>query len=195
MKLPEPRLTSNISLEQTIQSRRSIRIYQEGSLTIEEVSQLLWAAQGKTAEWGGRTAPSAGASFPLEIYLVAGDVSGLETGVYHYLWESHELAKLSGYDKRKELTTVSWGQKYISLAPIDIVIAADYKRTTARYGNIGSHYVDLEVGHCGQNIQLQAEALGLGSVVIGAFQENLVMNSLGIKEDPVYIIPVGRKKV
>lgn len=194
MKLPEPQYKGTISVEEAIRTRRSIRNYTEDSLSTEEVSQLLWAAQGKTADWGGRTVPSAGASFPLEVYLVAGSVRGIETGVYHYLWESHEIEKLSGHDKRKELTTVSWGQKYISLAPIDIIIAVDYKRTTARYGNIGSRYVDCEVGHCGQNIQLQAEALGLGSVVIGAFQENLVMSSLGIKENPVYIIPVGRKK-
>jgi nitroreductase len=91
MKLPEPRLTSNISVEQAILNRRSIRIYQEDALTIEEVSQLLWAAQGKTAEWGGRTVPSAGTSYPLEIYLISGKVKDLEIGVYHYIWQMHEI--------------------------------------------------------------------------------------------------------
>jgi SagB-type dehydrogenase family enzyme len=194
MKLPEPSFSGKVSVEQAILNRRSVRLFEDQALTIEQVSQLLWAAQGKTADWGGRTVPSAGATYPLEIYLVAGKVNGLETGVYHYLPQTHELAKMSGHDKRKEIATAAWGQKFIESAPISIVIAVNYERTTNRYGKRGMRYVDNEVGHCGQNIQLQAEALCLGSVVIGAFQDSLVMHALGIKEEPSYIMPVGKKK-
>jgi len=194
MKLPEPIFTGKVSVEQAILNRRSVRFYEDQALTIEQVSQLLWAAQGKTADWGGRTVPSAGATYPLEIYLVVGNVQGIDAGVYHYLGQTHELVKLSVGDKRKELANAAWGQKYIELAPVNIVIAIKYERTTGRYGNRGMRYADNEVGHCGQNIHLQAEALGLGTVVIGAFQDSLVMSALGIKEEPAYIMPVGKKK-
>lgn len=194
MKLPTPRLKSDISVEQAILNRRSIREYQDAALSLTEVSQILWSAQGKTADWGGRTVPSAGATYPLEIYLVAARVTGLETGLYHYQWQTHELNKLSTHDKRKELTKAAWGQNYIEKAPASIVIAVKYERTTNRYGTRGRRYVDNEVGHCGQNIHLQAEALGLGTVVIGAFQDSLVRQILGIKEEPAYIMPIGKKK-
>jgi SagB-type dehydrogenase family enzyme len=194
VKLPAPRLKSTFSVEEAIQKRRSVRNYKDEALTLEQVSQLLWSAQGKTSERGGRAIPSAGATYPLEIYLVAGNVKGLDSGIYHYLWESHELAKLSGRDKRKELATAAWDQEYIQNAPIDIVITAVYERTTGRYGERGIRYVHNEVGHCGQNISLQAEALGLGTVVIGAFQDTMVKKALGIKEEPIYIMPAGKKK-
>ncbi|MEO0075410.1 MAG: SagB/ThcOx family dehydrogenase [candidate division WOR-3 bacterium] len=193
MKLPTVRLTSEISVEQAILNRRSIREYQDEALSLQEIGQILWAAGGKTADWGGRTVPSAGATYPLEIYLVAGKVKGLESGFYHYLWQTHELQKLSAQDKREELTKAAWQQNYIEKAPASIIIAVKYERTIQRYGNRGRRYADNEVGHCGQNIHLQAEALGLGTVVIGAFQDSLVKSILGIKEEPAYIMPVGKK--
>jgi SagB-type dehydrogenase family enzyme len=194
MKLPKPRYKSAMSVEEAILKRRSIRFYQDEALTLEEVSQLLWAAQGQTADWGGRTVPSAGATYPLEIYLVVGNVKGLEHGIYHYISDKHELEKLSNKDVREEIAAAAWRQEFIEKAPIDIIIAANYERTTKQYSRRGIRYVDSEVGHCGQNIYLQCEALGLGTVAIGAFQDGLVINILGIKEEPVYIMPVGKKK-
>lgn len=194
MKLPTPRYISEISVEQAIKQRRSIRDYKDTELTLEEVSQLLWSAQGKTSDWGGRAVPSAGATYPLTIYLVVGKVKGLENGVYRYHSDKHELEKISHKDVRNEIASAAWRQEFIARAPINIIIAANYKNTTDRYGKRGMRYVDNEVGHCGQNIHLQAEALGLGTVVIGAFQDSMLIHTLGIKEEPLYIMPVGHKK-
>ncbi|MEO0109472.1 MAG: SagB/ThcOx family dehydrogenase [candidate division WOR-3 bacterium] len=194
VKLPEVRYKSEISVEEALLNRRSVRSYKKEKLKLSEVSQILWSAQGITAKWGGRTCPSAGATYPLEIYLVAGEVEGLPPGVYQYLPEEHSLKLILNKDVRKELTGAAWGQDYILSAPIDIIIAADYKRTTSRYGERGIRYVHNEVGHCGQNIHLQCEALGLGTVVIGAFSDERVKKILNIKEEPQYIMPVGRKK-
>jgi SagB-type dehydrogenase family enzyme len=181
-------------VEEALLKRRSVRSYKKEKLTLNELSQLLWSAQGITAQWGGRTCPSAGATYPLEIYIAVGEVSGLESGVYHYLPEEHAIEKVLNKDVRKELTEAAWSQEYILSAPLNIIIAADYKRTTRRYGERGIRYVHYEVGHCGQNIHLQCEALGLGTVVIGAFSDEKVKKILNIKEEPQYIMPVGRKK-
>lgn len=194
VKLPQPSYKGTISVEQAISQRRSLRLYKDEALSLEQVSQLLWVAQGQTAEWGGRTVPSAGATYPLEIYLAVGNVNGLEPGVYRYHSGKHELEKLSDKDVRSELASAAWRQECIAKAPINIVIAANYERTTERYGTRGIRYVDNEIGHCGQNIYLQCESLGLGTVAIGAFQDALVMKALGIKEEPRYIMPVGKKK-
>jgi SagB-type dehydrogenase family enzyme len=194
VKLPEPRYRSATSVEEALLKRRSVRSYKKEKLTLNELSQLLWSAQGITAQWGGRTCPSAGATYPLEIYIAVGEVSGLESGVYHYLPEEHAIEKVLNKDVRKELTEAAWSQEYILSAPLNIIIAADYKRTTRRYGERGIRYVHYEVGHCGQNIHLQCEALGLGTVVIGAFSDEKVKKILNIKEEPQYIMPVGRRK-
>jgi len=195
MKLPAPRYKGTISLEETIFSRRSVRDYKDEALTIEEVSQILWAAQGITApNWGGRTIPSAGATYPLEIYLVVGNVKDLDEGIYHYINQNHEIERINRRDIRRELATACWGQDLIAKAPIVIIIAVKYERTTEKYGRRGARYVDNEVGHCGQNIHIQCEALGLGTTVIGTFQDMLVVNSLKIKEEPLYLMPIGKKK-
>ncbi len=194
VKLPPPKFKSEVSVEEALLERRSVRSYKKEKLKLEEVSQLLWAAQGITADWGGRTAPSAGATYPLEIYIAVGDVEKLSPGVYHYLPEEHSLKLISEKDVRRELTGAAWGQDYILQAPLSIIIAAEYKRTTGRYGERGKRYVYMEVGHCGQNIHLQCETLGLGTVVIGAFSDERVKRILGIKEEPLYMMPVGRKK-
>ncbi|MEO0131735.1 MAG: SagB/ThcOx family dehydrogenase [candidate division WOR-3 bacterium] len=193
MKLPAVRLESNVSVEEALNTRRSVRQYKKEPLTIQEVSQLLWAAQGKTAGWGGKTAPSAGAIYPLTIYLAVGEVKELAPGVYRYLSDNHELEKVLSKDVRKELTEAAWNQEYIQNAPVSIIVAADYEKMIRRYGKRGVRYVDNEVGHVGQNVQLQGEALKLGSVIIGAFEDSLVRSILGIREEPVYIIPVGKK--
>lgn len=192
--LPQPRLEGNTSLEEALQKRRSVREYAGAPLTLDEVSQLLWAAQGITSESGGRTAPSAGALYPLEVYLAAGDVEGLPTGVYRYDPAPHQLVKVKGGDVRTELCEVSLGQEAVRNGAIDIVIAAVYERTEVKYSDRAVRYVHMEAGHAGQNVYLQAAALELGAVTIGAFSDDAVAQVLGLRDDeaPLYVIPVGR---
>ncbi len=192
IKLPKPNLKSNVSVEEALQSRRSVRAYKKENLTIEEVSQLLWAAYG-TTKGKKKTCPSAGATYPLELYLVCGEVNGLKMGLYRYVPDDHSLKLVLTEDLRKKLMEASLHQEYILEAPISIVIAADFMRTTRVYGSRGERYVYMEVGHCGQNIHLQCESLKLGTVIIGAFEDDKVKNILKIKEEPLYIMPVGRK--
>jgi len=182
-----------VSLEETLTARRSVRNYKNEPLTLQEVSQLLWACDGKTAEWGGRTSPSAGATYPLEIYVVVGNVEGIEPGLYHYIVENHSLVEVKKGDLRRKLSSVCLNQTMVVEAPVSIVISGIFERTTGRYGERGKRYVFMEVGHCGQNIHLQSEALGLGTVMIGAFDDEGVREVLGIEEDVFYICPVGKK--
>lgn len=195
LKLPEPRYDSEVSVEEALLKRRSVREYAGGYLTLQEVSQLLWAAQGITDPRGLRTAPSAGALYPLEVYLVVGDVENLTQGVYKYKPNGHEILKVLDDDKRVELAGAASGQASVREAAIDIVITAVYERTTARYGERGIRYVHLEVGHAAQNICLQATALNLGLVTVGSFSDDQVKDVLNLPENeqPLYIIPVGRK--
>ena len=166
MKLPDPRLKGEISLEETLFQRRSVRDYAPESLRLEEVSQLLWAAQGKTSDWGGRTAPSAGALYPLETYLVVGKVENLPPGVYKYRPEKHELVKLRDGDVREQLAAAAVDQACVREGSISIIIAAVYDRTMVKYGERGVRYVHMEAGHAAQNICLQATALDLGTVTV-----------------------------
>ncbi|MGB2583939.1 MAG: SagB/ThcOx family dehydrogenase [Dehalococcoidia bacterium] len=182
-------------MEETLLNRRSVRQYTGEALTLEEVSQLLWSAQGITAEWGGRTAPSAGALYPLEVYLVAGNVESLTPGIYKYINDGHELVKVRDEDVREELANAALGQTPVRDGAIDIVISAIYERTMKKYGDRGVRYVHMEAGHAAQNIYLQATALDLGAVTIGAFADELVKKLLSMPEEeaPLYIIPVGRR--
>jgi SagB-type dehydrogenase family enzyme len=195
IKLPEPCTTSNTSVEAALSQRRSIRTYSGDKLTIEEVSQLLWSAQGITAPWGGRTAPSAGALYPLELYLVVGDVEGIDKGVYQYRPEEHELEKVKADDIRAELADAALGQECIRDAAIDIVFTAVYERTTRKYSERGIRYAHMEAGHAAQNVYLQAVSLDIGTVVIGAFNDPEVAKIVNVSErgKPLYIMPVGRK--
>lgn len=193
IKLPEPKKQSDVSVEEAIAARRSRRQYAKGALTLTEISQLLWAAQGITNSRGFRAAPSAGATYPLETYLVAGKVEGLDAGLYHYELKEHRLTKVQDGDRRRALCQAAWGQDMITEAPISLVFAAIYERTTGRYGERGIRYIHMEVGHVGENVHLQCETMGLGTVVIGAFSDGAVKKALGIEEEPLYIMPVGRK--
>ena len=190
IKLPKPKEKGSASIEETLNQRRSVRDYKKGPLTLEEISQLLWAGSGKNLY--RRTAPSAGATYPLEIYLAAGEVEGLEPGLYYFSYSKHHLEKRREQDIRPRLARAALGQSMVEEAPIDIIIAADSSRTTGHYGQRGIRYVHMEVGHVGQNISLQANALSLGTVMIGAFDDKQVKEILGIKEEPLYIIPVGK---
>ncbi len=195
IELPEPRQKSSISIEETLVKRRSIREYSGEPLTLQELSQLLWACQGVTDPRGYRTAPSAGALYPLEIYVVTGEVEGLTEGVYKYSPQEHQLTKTQEGDKRSELSRAALRQACVEEAAVDIVITAVYKRTTVKYGDRGVRYVHIETGHAAQNLCLQAAALDLGVVTVGAFQDDEVKEILGLLEDeqPLYIIPLGRK--
>jgi SagB-type dehydrogenase family enzyme len=193
MKLPEPKFSSKTSVEEALLKRRSVRDYKEDSLSLGQISQLLWAAQGVTEKWGGRTAPSAGALYPLEIYLVVGKVKELEPGLYHYDPEKHAVSQKKEGDLREKLTQASLGQDEILRAPATLVITAVYERTQKKYHQRGVQYVHMEVGSAGENIYLQAESLGLGTVFIGAFEDEEVKKALEISEEPLGIMPVGKK--
>jgi SagB-type dehydrogenase family enzyme len=196
IKLPEPRYDSDVSIEQSLLRRRSIRSYSGESLTLQELSQLLWAAQGVTDPKGFRTAPSAGALYPLELYVVAGDVQDLSPGVYRYDPDEHELLRTIEGDKRLELAEAAVWQDFVGEGAIVIVFTAVYERTSGKYGDRGIRYVHMEAGHAAQNLCLQATAMDLGVVTVGAFYDEEVVELLGLPEDehPLYIIPVGRKR-
>lgn len=190
MQLPEPITKGKVSLEEAISKRRSQRNFAKKDLSLEQISQLLWAGQGITGKkisFNFRAAPSAGALYPIEIYLVTKD------GLYRYLAENHKLDVVSDKDLRNALCASSLGQDAITQAPANIVICANYLRVTKKYGQRGIRYTDIEAGHVAQNIHLQAVALGLSSVPIGAFGDAQVKNTLSLSPDtePLYIIPVG----
>ena len=191
IKLPSPSKRGAMSLEEVISKRRSKRSYMDKSLSRQQISQVLWAGQGITDTKNKfRSAPSAGGLYPLEIYMVS------KEALYHYLPDSHTLEKLSGEDLRNNLSEAAMGQSSIKEAPASIVITAVYERTTVKYQERGVMYVHIEAGHAAENIQLQAVALGLGSVPVGAFSEEQVSNVLSLPEGckPLYIIPVGYAK-
>ena len=193
--LPEPRTTGNVSLEESLLGRRSVRDYTGEPVELAELSQLLWAAQGITNEEGHRTAPSAGGLYPLELYIVSGDVADLEPGIYLYRPADHDLFLISQGDRREELMTAALDQEWVGEGALTFVITAVYERTTEKYGDRGIRYVHMESGHAAQNICLQAAALGLGTVTIGAFHEDQIVSLLGLAEgeSPLYVMPVGRR--
>ena len=181
-------------LEELLQQRRSIRQYSDAPLTRDEVMKLLWAGQGITSDRGFRTAPSAGALYPLELYVVAGNVDDLTPGIYKYNPVNNDLTLVREGDVRAGLAAASLGQGSVANGAIDIVIAAVYERTEIKYGSRGERYVYIEVGHAAQNICLEATALGLGLVTVGAFDDAEVAEIVGMSQDesPLYVIPVGR---
>jgi len=193
IRLPRLTLSSERSLESVLQGRRSVREYSGKPLTHDEVAQLLWAAQGVTGPEGLRTAPSAGALYPLEVDVVVGDVDGLPSAIYRYRPDRHELVVGREGDRRRELRAAALGQDCVEAAAAVIALAAVYGRTSGKYGERGIRYVHMEVGHAAQNVCLQAAALGLGAVVVGAFEDGSVKRVLGLAggEEPLALIPVG----
>lgn len=195
VKLPAPRLESAVSVEAALSGRRSLREFSSaGPLSLDEVSQLLWAAQGIAHPEGLRTAPSAGALYPLEVYVATGRVTGLPAGVYRYRPRGHELHKVADGDRRHELARAALEQECIRDGAAVFVLAAVYERTMRKYGERGVRYVHVEVGHAAQNVYLQAEALGLGTVLVGAFRDEAVAKILALRagERPLALMPVGR---
>ncbi|MGA1824989.1 MAG: SagB/ThcOx family dehydrogenase [bacterium] len=192
--LPTPTFDSNTSIEKALLKRRSGREYMDEALTIEEISQLLWAAQGITEPPFYKTAPSAGALYPLELYVVVGNVKDLSSGIYKYAPEGHELSLLLKGDTRKKIYEAALRQSPIRNAPAIIVFSAVFSKTRKKYGERGDKYVYMEAGHAAQNICLQAVSLNLGAVVIGAFIDKDLKEILYIRKnaEPLYLIPVGK---
>ena len=191
IQLPRPARSGVVSLEEALSQRRSARRFAPGPLSERQLSQLLWAAQGTTSSEGYRTAPSAGALYPLEIYVV------LPTGFYHYRPDRHRLDRVSAEDLRPALCRAALEQEAIREAETVFVMTAVYERTVLKYGTERSpRYVHLEAGHAAQNLLLEAVALGLGAVPIGAFHDAEVQRVLSLprNQQPLYLIPVGRPR-
>lgn len=187
-RLPNPDIEGTVPVETTISNRRSVRVFAPDPLTPAQISQLLWAAQGITDRRRGfRSAPSAGATFPLAAYLISAD------GVFLYNPAQHEIELRDPSDVRDRLAAAALGQSFVRSAPVSIVLTALFERTTGRYGKRGEQYVYMEAGHAAQNVHLQAVAMGLGSVPVGAFDDGAVAGALGLtgREKPLYILPVG----
>lgn len=193
--LPKPRMEGPLALERALLERRSLRRCSRARLTLGEAAQLLWAAQGVTSKSGYRTAPSAGALYPLETFLCAGQVDRLGAGAYKYRPDRYDLLRLADGDARRGLADAALGQAWLREAPLTIALAGVFRRTTGRYQQRGIRYAWMEAGHAAQNILLQAAALGLGGVPVGAFDDRCVQRILrmGSEEEPLYLIPVGRK--
>lgn len=193
--LPKPDLSGTMPIEQTLQKRRSIRSYSDKPLTIQEISQLAWSAQGISDERSGfRTAPSAGATYPMEIYLLVTGLADVADGVYRYNNRKHTLEKKINGDMRQNLFEVSLRQPSITNAPVVMVITGVLERTEQRYGQRALRYVYMEAGHVAQNVYLQGVVLDVGTVVIGAFQDEGVSRVMELEdgEHPLYIMPLGK---
>jgi len=195
IKLPQPLYDGTTSVEKALHDRRSVRQYKNVLVTLSDLSQILWAAQGISGSGGKRTAPSAGALYPLDVYVVVGKVSGLAAGIYSYHPRNHELVMIAKGDARTELSRAAMGQSSIKNAAMVLVFCAVYERTTVKYGERGIRYVHMEAGHAAQNVSLQAVALDLGTVVMGAFYDDEVRAVLRLpeQEHPLSIMPVGKK--
>ena len=198
--LPAPVTDGSMSVEEALSNRRSRRNFQDVPISKEQLSQILWAAYGITQprpephlRGGLRTTPSAGATYPLEIYAIIGNVEGMEAGVYRYISEEHALVLVVPGDVRDALTAAALGQRMVREAPVTVFFSAVFYRTTRIYGERGIRYVYIELGHSAQNVYLQAEAMGLGTVAIGAFHDARVSEILNLPEDeePLYLMPIG----
>lgn len=199
ISLPAPSLKGTVSIEESIHKRRSVRSYSSKSLSLGQVSQILWSAYGISDSTTYRirklrTAPSAGATYPLEIYLMVGDVEGLAAGLYRYLPERHSLKMERAGDIRKAVADACLEQNMLHEAPASLVYSAVYSRTVSRYGERGAErYVCMDLGHSAQNVYLQATALGMGTCAIGAFDDEQLLAVIGTpaEEKLLYLMPIG----
>ncbi|TVP78637.1 MAG: SagB/ThcOx family dehydrogenase [Thioalkalivibrio sp.] len=195
--LPEPKRTGEVSIEATLDQRRSVRSYDSAALSLEEIAQLAWAAQGVTEPQDElRTAPSAGGTFPLEIDLLVAGSDDLEDGVYRYQPREHSLVQRIAGDRRSDLHDAGLGQTAILEAPVVMVMSGVVSRTARRYGPRAERYVHMEAGHAAQNVYLQGNAMDIGTVVIGAFRDEAVSSALELNrgEQPLYLMPLGRMR-
>ncbi|MFI5330066.1 MAG: SagB/ThcOx family dehydrogenase [Desulfobaccales bacterium] len=198
VKLPPVALKGAMSVEEALKARRTVREFVARGLDLQQVSQLLWGADGLSDPRGHRTAASAGATYPLEIYLVVGEygVADLPAGVYRYLVKEHALEPGVKGDLRQAVARAALHQTWVTHAPVIVVIAAEYRRCTARYGERGIMYTHIECGHVGTNVFLQAEALGLGAGIVGAFEDKDLGQTLQLPKEqvPLLVMPVGYKR-
>jgi SagB-type dehydrogenase family enzyme len=199
IKLPKPKTIGSVSVEEAINSRRTRRTFEDKPLTLENLSQVLWAAQGITNErWKHRAAPSAGALFPMDVFIIVrkDGVKELDAGIYKYIPDGHYLQTEAEGDFNSELRTVGYSQTFFAESPVCLILAAEPVRTTWKYGERGIHYIYIEAGHIAENIQLIGESLGFSVGLVGAFKDDGVASLLKLKkgEIPVYIIPVGYRK-
>jgi len=194
IQLPDCIQDTGVSLVEAIEQRRSTRSFSDSCITLPELSRILHAAQGITSDRGLRAAPSAGATYPLSIFVVAENVVGLAPGIYRFKPEENTLETVKTGSYLDDLSRAAYGQQCLSSAPLAIAVSADYSITTSVYGDRGTMYVHIEVGHVAQNIYLQCAALELGTVAVGAFTDLLVAGILNLEENetPLYIMPVGR---
>jgi SagB-type dehydrogenase family enzyme len=199
MRLPEPVRKHTFPLERAIQGRRTVRSFKPLFLTLDQLSQLLWAAQGIT-DVGGykRAAPSAGALYPMDVYAVVGNngVDGLNAGIYLYDPAIHGMKEVSTGDRRQAVAVAGLSQMWLAGAPVSFVITAEYSRVAVKYGRRGVRYAMIEAGHIGQNLFLQAEALGLAAGIVGAFDDDNLIQVMKIPDthEPLLIMPVGYKR-
>ena len=199
IRLPAPLSKGKVSVEEAIKNRRTIRDFSSQAIKLVDLSQILWAAQGITGEGRlKRAAPSAGALYPLDLYILLGEkgVEGLKSGLYHYLPPQNSLERLKDKDLKAKLAQAALGQMWIAEAPVVIVITAEYRRVTGKYGPRGVRYAHMEAGHVGENIFLQAVALNLAAGIVGAFENSKIIELMGIPADydPLLIMPVGYRK-
>lgn len=199
ISLPKPSSDGKVSVEKAIKQRRTIRDFQERTLSLNHLAQLLWSAQGITdLTKGRRVAPSGGALYPLDIYILIGEngVEKMEAGTYHYLPKEHSMSMILKGDRRREIASASLSQMWMAKAPVTFIITAEYKRITGKYGERGIRYALIEVGHVGQNVFLQVEALELGAGIVGAFNDLEVSKVAGLppQHEPLLMMPVGYKK-
>jgi SagB-type dehydrogenase family enzyme len=197
VKLPPPAHKGSMSVEEALSKRRTVRHFASRSLDINQVSQLLWGTDGVSDPRGLRTAPSAGATYPVDLYLVVGErgVATLAAGVYHYRPQDNALTLITPGELRPAVARASLNQSWMAEAPVIVVITGEYRRCMARYGERGVRYTIMEVGHTAENLFLQAEALGLGAGIVGAFEDRAVTQVLKIpaQHEPLLIMPVGYK--
>jgi len=194
--LPRPALNGRLSFEKTLSQRRSIREYAHGALTLAELGQLAWAAQGITGPEGKRTAPSARAVYPLTVYFVANDVADFAKGVYRYEPGGHALALVAAGDHVPALSAATSREAFIAPAPLLVVVAADSVLAAEKFGARAERWCAMETGFVVQDVYLQATALGLGTVMIGGFDDAALRRAIELPANqlPYALMPVGRKK-
>ncbi len=187
IELPPPVTDGGMSLEEALQRRRSTYEFAPGPLPLAEIGQLFWAAQGITGPDGKRSAPSAGALYPLEVFALTDDV------VLHYIPEGHRAASRPARPWRDELRRASFGQEVVARSPAVIVMAAVPARTEAKYGSLATDFVQREAGHATENLLLQATARRIAAVSVGGIESAAVARILALPPGMivVYVIPVG----
>jgi len=197
VKLPAPARKGTLSVPEALAARRTVRGFAARPLSPAQISQLLWGAYGASDPRGHRTSPSAGATYPLDLYLVVGErgAPDLAAGVYHYLVAEHALKPLAPGDLRAAVARTCLNQTWMAAAPVLVVITGEYRRCTARYGQRGVRYTHMESGNVSQNLFLAAVDLGLGAGIVGAFEDEALARALKLPpgHEPLLVMPVGHQ--